>query len=125
MPLRSLGRQAHDLHLPGGLIEGDDSVAYARTAAFTTLVLAQVWNAFNSRSDTVSAFPRLFTNRLLWGACAVGVGLQVVVVHAPPLNDAFDTEPLSLSSWLVCAGLSSAVLWFDELRKLVLRHVVG
>ena len=75
------------------------------------------------RSDTASAFPTMFTNRWLWIACAVAVGLQVVVVHAGPLNDAFDTEPLSLSSWVVCAALSSVVLWFDELRKLVLRRI--
>ncbi|SLM93271.1 Ca ion P-type ATPase [Brachybacterium nesterenkovii] len=46
---------AIDMELPGGLIEGDQSVASARTAAFTTLVLAQLFNALNSHSETVSA----------------------------------------------------------------------
>jgi magnesium-transporting ATPase (P-type) len=84
--------------------------------------LAQVFNAFNSRSDSASAFPRLFTNSFLWLACGVAVLLQLIVVHASPLNDAFDTEPLSLATWLVCAALASAVLWVDELRKLVSRR---
>jgi P-type Ca2+ transporter type 2C len=111
-----------DLHLSGGLIEGSGDITEARTVAFTTLVLAQLYNCFNARSDRVSAFNHLFTNRLLWGAIALSIVLQVAVVHVPPLNDAFDTAPLSLGQWATCAALASAVLWADELRKLVRRR---
>ena len=47
---------ALDLHLPGGLIGGSGNITEARTMAFTTLVLAQLYNCFNARSDRVSAF---------------------------------------------------------------------
>jgi P-type Ca2+ transporter type 2C len=113
---------ALDLHLPGGLIGGSGNITEARTMAFTTLVLAQLYNCFNARSDRVSAFHHLFTNPLLWGAIALSVALQVLVVHVPLLNDAFDTSPLSLGQWATCAALASAVLWADELRKLVRRR---
>jgi P-type Ca2+ transporter type 2C len=113
---------ALDLHLPGGLIGGSGNITEARTMAFTTLVLAQLYNCFNARSDRVSAFHHMFTNPLLWGAIAVSVALQVLVVHVPLLNDAFDTSPLSLAQWATCAALASAVLWADELRKLVRRR---
>ena len=113
---------ALDLHLPGGLMEGSGNITEARTMAFTTLVLAQLYNCFNARSDRVSAFHQLFANPLLWGAIAVSVALQVAVVHVPLLNDAFDTSPLSLGQWGTCVALASAVLWADELRKLVRRH---
>ena len=113
---------ALDLHLPGGLIGGSGNITEARTMAFTTLVLAQLYNCFNARSDRVSAFHHMFTNPLLWGAIAVSVALQVLVVHVPLLNDAFDTSPLSLGRWATCAALASAVLWADELRKLVRRR---
>ncbi|WP_035253602.1 cation-translocating P-type ATPase [Agrococcus lahaulensis] len=112
---------AVDLHLPGGLVEGSDDVATARTAAFTTLVLAQLFNALNSRSEHASAFHRLFTNRWLWAAIAFGVVTQVLVVHVPLLQAGFGTAPLSLEQWLTCLALASCVLWFDELRKLVIR----
>ncbi len=59
---------ALDLRLPGGLAGGSGTVDEARTMAFTTLVFAQLFNCFNARSDLRSAFHRLFTNRLLWGA---------------------------------------------------------
>lgn len=54
-----------DIFLPGGLFHGSDSLDVARTAGFTTLVFAQLFNAFNSRSDTTSAFHRLFVNKWL------------------------------------------------------------
>jgi potassium/sodium efflux P-type ATPase len=113
---------ALDLHLPGGLIGGSGSIAEARTMAFTTLVLAQLYNCFNARSDRTSAFHQMFANPLLWAAIALSVALQVAVVHVPLLNDAFDTAPLTVGEWATCAALASAVLWADELRKLARRH---
>ena len=114
---------AIDLLLPGGLVEGTQSLATARTAGFTVLVLAQLFNAFNARSETGTAFHRLLSNRWLWGAVAMSTVLQVAVVHLPLLNEAFGTEPLSLRQWALCVGLASTVLWASELRKLVLRAV--
>jgi magnesium-transporting ATPase (P-type) len=110
-----------DLYLPGGLFDGSESITEARTVAFTTLVLAQLFNCFNARSDRASFVNHLFTNPLLWAAIAVSLLLQVAVVHVPLLNDAFDTAPLSLAQWGVCAALGSAVLVVGELHKAVLR----
>jgi magnesium-transporting ATPase (P-type) len=90
--------------------------------AFTTLVLAQLFNCFNARSDRTSAFHHLFTNPLLWGAIALSLLLQVAVVHGPLLNDAFDTRPLSLADWLICFALASGVLWADEAKKAIGRR---
>ncbi len=113
---------ALDLRLPGGLIEGSGNIEEARTMAFTTLVLAQLYNCLNARSDRTSAFHHLFTNRLLWLAIAASIALQATVVQLPFLNEPFGTTPLSLADWAICAGLASTVLWTDELRKLFLRQ---
>jgi P-type Ca2+ transporter type 2C len=112
---------ALDLRLPGGLIHNGGDIVEARTMAFTTLVLAQLYNAFNARSGRDSAFHHLFTNPLLWAAIGTSLLLQVAVVHLKPLNHAFDTTPLSASDWLICAALASSVLWAEELRKLIRR----
>ena len=53
----------------------------ARTAGFTVLVFAQLFNCFNARSETSSAFRHLFVNRWLWAAIALSLLLQVAVVH--------------------------------------------
>ena len=110
-----------DLFLPGGLIEGEDTLAVARTAAFTTLVFAQMFNALNARSASSSAFRWLFVNRWLWGALALTVMLQVAVVEIPLLQTAFGTASMDAEHWLACIGLASVVLWVDELRKVVIR----
>jgi calcium-translocating P-type ATPase len=115
---------ALDLRLPGGIVGDSGDVVEARTMAFTTLVLAQLFNALNARSDQVSAFHHLLTNRLLWSALALSVVLQVAVVQVPFLNDAFDTSPLAVTEWLICIGLASLVLWADEAKKLVERAVL-
>src|SRR5690606_18816140 len=111
-----------DLYLPGGLIAGDRTLDNARTAGFTVLVLAQLFNALNARSETASAFHRLFANPWLWGAIPLSFVLQIAVVHLPVLNAAFGTAPLTLGQWLVCTAIASVVLWVGELRKLVLRR---
>jgi magnesium-transporting ATPase (P-type) len=114
-----------DWFLPGGLVEGHESLTVARTAGFTVLVLAQLFNCFNARSETRSAFSGLFSNRWLWGTVLLSAALQVAVVHLPFLNRAFSTAPLSLAQWSVCAAMASGVLWFSELRKYVQRAVAA
>lgn len=83
----------------------------------------RMFNAFNARSETGSAFRRVFANSWLWGAIALSALLQVAVVHVRFLGEAFSTAPLSLDQWLVCLAMASAVLWTAEGRKLVLRFV--
>jgi Ca2+-transporting ATPase len=111
-----------DLNLPGGLVEGSAGLIEARTAGFTVLVLAQLFNCFNSRSERDSAFAGLFGNRLLWAAIGVSLLLQVLVVQVPLLNQAFGTTPLSARDWALCTAMASSVLWADELKKLLVRR---
>jgi magnesium-transporting ATPase (P-type) len=113
-----------DLYLPGGFLAGDRDLANARTAGFTTLVFAELFNCFNARSEERSAFVHLFSNVWLWAAVAVSAVLQVAVVHVEVLNHAFGTVPLAPGQWLVCAAMASLVLWASELRKVVERALL-
>ncbi len=71
-----------DLFLPGGLIPtppfgGTAELDVARTAGFTTLVFAQLFNALNARSESTTAFHRLFVNGVALGcdrACRRAAG---------------------------------------------------
>ena len=110
-----------DLGLPGGLIEGDRSLDEARTMAFTVLVLAQLFNVFNSRSDRSSAFRSGLANRAVWGAIGLSFGLQILVVYAPALHRAFGTVAIGAADWGICVSMASLVLWADEAWKLMKR----
>jgi Ca2+-transporting ATPase len=110
-----------DASLPGGLVEGTGDLPYAQTMALTTLVLSQLFNVLNARSDERSAFARLFTNRWLWAAIVLSVALQALVVHVPVLQRAFGTVGLGAGDWLRCVAVASSVLWLREVGKLVTR----
>ncbi len=110
-----------DASLPGGLIEGSGTIAYAQTMAFTTLVMFQLFNVFNARSDERSAFAGLFDNNWLLAAVALSLALHAAVIYIPFLQQAFSTVALGRSDWLYCAAIASSVLWLRELSKVVTR----
>jgi len=110
-----------DASLPGGLIEGAGTMRYAQTMAFTTLVFFNLFNVFNARSDEQNAFVGLFSNKWLWGAVVLSLGLQAAVIYTPFLQQAFSTVGLSAADWLFCLAVASSVLWLRELSKLLTR----
>jgi P-type Ca2+ transporter type 2C len=89
--------------------------------AFTTLMLFQLFNVLNARSDDESAFRGLLRSLWLWVALAVSVTLQLAVVYVPFLQRAFSTQALSASDWMRCTAVASSVLWLSELQKAVSR----
>lgn len=95
--------------------------ATAMTGAFTTLVLFQMFNVFNSRSLRSSLFDgvRFFSNKWLLLAVFVSVVLQGLVVYLPALNTLFGTVPLSAKELLVIVPVSASVLVVGEVIKLV------
>jgi P-type Ca2+ transporter type 2C len=110
-----------DASLPGGFVEGTGDLRYAQTMAFTTLMLTQLFNTVNARSDERSAFAHLFANRWLWGAIALSVALQCLVLYVPVLRQAFGTVALSVADWLRCIAAASTVFWLREAGKIVTR----
>ncbi|MEX2141780.1 MAG: cation-translocating P-type ATPase [Pirellulales bacterium] len=110
-----------DASLPGGLIEGTGDIRYGQTMAFTTLMMFQLFNVFNARSDEHSAFRGLFRNRWLWTAVGFSLALHVAVIHVPFLQQAFSTTSLTVIDWGRCAVAASSVLWLREVSKVVRR----
>jgi Ca2+-transporting ATPase len=114
-----------DASLPGGFVDGTGNLRYAQTMAFTTLMLFQLFNVFNSRSDEVSAFHRLFSNRWLWSGVMLSLLLHAAVVYIPFLQKAFSTVPLTAGDWMFCGAVASTVVWFREAVKLLGRSMRG
>ncbi|KAA8830144.1 cation-translocating P-type ATPase [Bifidobacterium tissieri] len=120
-----------DLYLPGGLLTDDsamhvthdEQIVMARTMGFTILVFAQLFNALAARSADQTAFRGMFSNKWLWGAIALSIVLQLLVIYVPFLNVAFGTTPLDPHQWLECLGLAALVLVGSEIYKFVLRTV--
>ena len=118
-----------DAYYPGGLFsplaKGNGpnlwDETYARTMAFTTLMMFQLFNAFNSRSTSRSAFSGLFENKWLLAAVAISLFANVLVIYVPFLQAGFHTVPLSAFDWLIATGVAAMLLVAIELQKLALR----
>jgi P-type Ca2+ transporter type 2C len=120
-----------DAYYPGGLFtlfaqgRGPNTAdeTLARTMAFTTLMMFQLFDAFNCRSRRRSALAGFFENRWLLVAIAFSLGAHVLVIYVPFLQMAFHTVPLSMTDWLVATAVSSTLLIAMEVAKAVLRVV--
>jgi P-type Ca2+ transporter type 2C len=118
-----------DAYYPGGLFTlfahgtGPNAAdeAHARTMAFTTLMMFQLFDVYNCRSRRRSAFSGFFENEWLLIAIAFSLGAHVLVIYVPFLQMAFHTVPLSMTDWLIATGVSSTLLIAMELAKMVLR----
>lgn len=94
-----------------------------QTMVFITLILAELVNAFNCRSDIHSLFTVGFwRNRFLVGSALLSLVIMVVVIHWRPLSSLFHTHPLSLGDWLVATGLSLTIFPVVEVTKWLLRR---
>jgi Ca2+-transporting ATPase len=113
-----------DASLPGGFVQGAGDMTYAQTMAFNTLVLFSLFNVLNARSDERSAFTGLFSNIWIWAAVLFSLALQMAVIYAPFLQEAFSTVPLDVADWLFCAAIASSVLWLREFSKIAKRQLV-
>ena len=120
-----------DAYYPGGLFTlfaqgtGPNAAdeAHARTMAFTTLMMFQLFDVFNCRSRRRSAFGGFLDNKWLLVAIAFALGTHILVIYVPFLQVAFHTVPLSTTDWLVATAASSTLLIGMELAKIVLRRV--
>ena len=118
-----------DAFYPGGMFTlfsnasepNPSDEAYARTMAFTTLMMFQLFNVYNCRSLHRSAFSGFFENRWLLIAVACSLLTHVCVIYVPTLRAAFQTVPLTADDWLITAGVGAMLLVIMELHKLAVR----
>ncbi|HZE20948.1 MAG TPA: cation-translocating P-type ATPase, partial [Desulfobaccales bacterium] len=103
---------------PGQIGDPAQVLVRAQTMVFITLVLAELVNAFNCRSDYLSLFQvGIFQNRFLILSVVISLGLMVAVVEWEPLAYLFHTAPLGWWDWLLALGLSLTLIPIVELTK--------
>jgi len=88
---------------------------YGQTMAFTTIVMFQLFNVLNFKSDK-SIISILFSNKYLLLAVLISVILQLAILYTP-LNTIFGVEPLGLLQWGIVLLVSFSILFFEEFRK--------
>ncbi|MDU4961464.1 MAG: calcium-transporting P-type ATPase, PMR1-type [Sporomusaceae bacterium] len=97
-----------------------EDLALARTMAFSTLVLCQLFHVFDCRSETYSIFEvGLFTNPYLLLAVAASLAMQLSVIYVPFLSNIFSTVPMTVADWLFVVTVSGWTFILSLLRYLV------
>ena len=95
---------------------------YARTMAFTTLVVFQLWNVIGCKAAGRTAFSRTtFDNPYIWAAIVASFALLAIIMYVPLLRDMFSIVPLTAQDWAVVIVLTLPVLIVIELRKVLTR----
>jgi len=90
----------------------------ASGAAFTTVVLGQLANAFACRSEHQPAWRvPLRTNRLLLGAVVFELGALAAFLWLPPLARALELQPPNPLGWAIAVLAVPAVLVVDAAHK--------
>ena len=93
---------------------------------FITLVLAELVNAYNCRSDYLSLFKvGFFSNKFLHLSVLLSLLMMVAVIEWDPLARLFHTTPLRWQDWLLAAVLSLMIVPVVEAAKWWLRRGMG
>ncbi len=93
-----------------------------QTMAFSVLCFSQLGHAMAIRSEQESIFKiGVFSNKPMLLALLITVGLQLMVIYLPFLNQVFKTEPLTLIELAITIAVSSIVFWAVEIEKRVKR----
>jgi Ca2+-transporting ATPase len=104
------------------IISMENNSSHAQTMVFTVLCFSQLGNAMAVRSERESVFTLgPMSNRLMFYALAITVGLQLAIIYVPFLNKIFKTQPLSLNELIITILLSSVIFIAIEIEKLIRR----
>lgn len=90
-----------------------------QTMAFVTLSSAQLFHAFNVKSDHSILNKHFFSNKYLIGAFVLGMALQMCICYIAPLAKIFKVVPLELPYLVTCLGLAVTPIIIVEIVKLI------
>ncbi|AUW96822.1 cation-translocating P-type ATPase [Streptococcus pluranimalium] len=109
------------LHIMSG-----ESLAYAQTATFTFMTIAQLAHIFNVRRQKGFGLDRsLFQNKLLILALCFSLIMQVMAIYLPFFNDILGTQALRADTLLILLLASLAITALVYLITKVIRKTAA
>lgn len=103
------------------VLELDGSEARARTVAFMTLALAQLFHLANARSDAPLVGRQHVSNPYALGALVFSILLQLVAAYFAPLARVLGVVPLDRRDWLMIGAFAVVPAIVGQGIKLVRR----
>ena len=103
-------------------LDADRAMVEAQSLCFLTLIMIQLFNAYNFRSDSKSLLAiGVFKNKWLNLSVFSQIVLTLVVVYVPFLQKPFHTFSVSPGDWVIVVLLASSVFPVLEISKAVIR----
>ena len=104
-------------------LDTTDSLVRAQTVALTTMVVFQLFQAGNSRSETESVLRRNpFSNKVLFVATLAALGIHVAALYLSPTQYVLRVEPIGLEAWLRIVAMATSIIVAMEVHKAVRRR---
>ncbi len=106
-----------------GLSTGE---VHARTMAFATLSISELFRAYTSRSERYSVFALgVFSNKWMQWAVVTSLSILLAIIYVPFLDPVFETTFLTFSDWLIMFPLILLPSVAAEVNKWVLRRLAA
>ena len=101
-------------------VNDSNPLSGARTMAFATLILAELFRAYSARSEHVSVFKLgIFSNRSMNLAVSISALLLLLAIYIPGVNGIFDNIALPALTWVPILFLALLPFASSEIYKTV------
>jgi potassium/sodium efflux P-type ATPase len=105
------------------LIENSEIQIKASTVAFAALIIAQLMNSFNARSDHQSILQvGIFSNKYQLAAIVFSTLALIAFVEIPFFQSWLDTTNLNFQEWALVITACFGIIIFEEIRKTYVRR---
>jgi P-type Ca2+ transporter type 2C len=95
-------------------------IAIAQTSALTTLAMAQIFHAFNNRSERHSIFSKKLTQNVFLSVTAIfTILLQILIIYTDMGNKYLKTAPVPLDVLTLAIGLAIIPVIGTEVYKII------
>jgi Ca2+-transporting ATPase len=103
-------------------LDATGSLAEAQTVALTTMVVFQMFQVGNSRSEHRSVFSKSpFSNRFLFVATALALAVHVAALELAATQFVLRVQPIDGGAWLRVVAVAASIVLAMELHKLARR----
>ncbi len=93
----------------------------ARTVAFATIIMFELFHALNAKSLHVTLFNKnFFSNNYLFLAILTSFTLMLMTIYTRFGNEIFQTVPLYLADWVIIILVSSSAIIVSEIVKMLI-----
>lgn len=107
-------------------LDRSGSLVHAQTIALTTMVLFQMFQAGNARSETRSILRmNPWSNRFLLLASLGSLAIHVAAMYLPPTQYVLHLEPINVASWVWILLIALSIVVVIDLEKALRRRRNG